>query len=193
MAIFTESKVRSRARRESTNFSKASADLLEERVQKQASVSGFDVFLSHAFDDKELLEGTVLLLEDLGYSVYLDWKNDPQLDRTKVTTATAAVLRERMRSCRCLLFAVTPEAKDSVWMRWELGWKDGENGRVAVLPIEGSTTYAWTGQQFLGLYPYASDGTIKDTGEMKYWIHRTQSCYVLFDEWLKGKEPSERK
>lgn len=192
MAIFTESKVRSRARRESTNFSKASSDLLEERVRKQASVYGFDVFLSHAFDDKELLEGTVLLLEDLGYSVYLDWKNDPQLDRAKVTTATAAVLRERMRSCQCLLFAVTPEAKDSVWMRWELGWKDGENGRVAILPIEGSTTDAWTGQQFLGLYPYASDGAIRSTGEMKYWIHRSESCYVLFDEWLNGKEPFER-
>lgn len=167
MALFTESSVRNRARKESTNFSKASSDLLAERVQKQASVSGFDIFFSHAFDDKELLEGTLLLLEDLGYSVYLDWKNDPQLDRTKVTTATAATLRKRMESCRCLLFAVTPDAKDSVWMRWELGWKDGENGRVAILPIEGSTTDKWEGQQFLGLYPYASDGPIKSTGVME--------------------------
>lgn len=192
MAIFTESQVRQRARREISNFSKAASVLLTERTEKQASVGSFDIFLSHAFDDKELLEGTVLLLEDFGYKVYLDWKNDPQLDRTKVTTVTAAVLRERMRSCRCLLFAVTPEAKDSVWMRWELGWKDGENGRVAILPIEGSTTDAWTGQQFLGLYPYASDGPIKITGAMKYWIHRKESCYVLFDEWLNGKEPFER-
>ena len=143
MALFTESTVRKRARQESTNFSKASSDLLVERVQKQASVAGFDIFLSHAFDDKELLEGSLLLLEDLGYSVYLDWKNDPQLDRTKVTTATADTLRKRMHSCRCLFFAVTPEAKDSVWMRWELGWKDGDNSRVAVLPIEGRTTEAW--------------------------------------------------
>ncbi len=167
MAIFTEFRVRARAQREMTNFSKAASILLSEWIQKQASVEGFDVFLSHAFDDKALLEGTVLLLEDLGCSTYLDWKNAPQLDWTKVTTATAGVLRERMRSCRCLLFAVTPEAKDSVWMRWELGWKDGQNGRVAVLPIEGSTTDAWTGQQFLGLYTYSSDGPIKRTGAMK--------------------------
>jgi len=192
MAIFTESAVRARARRETTNFSKAASVLLGERVQKQASAANFDIFLSHAFDDKELLEGTLLLLEDLGYNIYLDWKNDPQLDRTNVTTATASALRERMRSCRCLLFAVTPDAKDSVWMRWELGWKDGENGRVAILPIEGSTTDSWEGQQFLGLYPYASDGTIRNTEKMKYWIHRSKSCYILFDEWLDGKEPYNR-
>lgn len=190
MAIFTESAVRARARR-TTNFSKSASAVLSERVQKQASVTGFDIFLSHAFDDKELLQGTLLLLEDLGYKVYLDWKDDPQLDRTKVTTATAAALRERMRSSSSLLFAVTPDAKDSVWMRWELGWKDGQNGRVAILPIEGSSTEEWEGQQFLGLYPYASDGPLKRTGEMKFWIHQSETCYVLFDQWLAGKEPYE--
>lgn len=191
MSVFTETAVRARARRAvATHFSKSASTLLNERVEKQASIKGFDIFLSHAFDDKELLEGTVLTLEDLGYTVYLDWKNDPQLDRTKVTVATAGLLRQRMRSCRCLLFAVTPEARDSVWMRWELGWKDGENSRVAILPIEGSSTDAWEGQQFLGLYPYAADGT-DVFQKSRYWIHRSRSCYILFDKWLEGGEPVE--
>jgi len=31
-------------------------------------------------DDKELVLGVCLTLEDLGYSVYLDWRDDPTLD-----------------------------------------------------------------------------------------------------------------
>jgi hypothetical protein len=191
MATFTESALRARARRESTNFSKSASAVLTERVTAQASVVSFDVFLSHAYDDRELLAGAVLTIEDLGYSVYIDWREDPKLDRSKVTPATAAVLRERMRSSRCLFYSVTPLAKDSAWMKWELGCKDGHNNRAAILPIETEGSDHWSGQQFLGLYPYVSDGTIQNSQREALWIHRSRSCYVDFDYWLDGKEPYE--
>ena len=192
MAIFTESALRARARRETTNFSKTASAALTEKVAKQESLKTFDVFLSHAYDDRELLSGAVLSIEDLGYSVYIDWREDPKLDRTKVTPETAAILRERMRASRCLFYSVTPQAKDSAWMKWELGWKDGHNSRTAILPIETVGSESWSGQQFLGLYPYVSGGTIQDSRKEALWIHRSQSCYITFDSWLDGKEPIQR-
>jgi hypothetical protein len=189
MALFNETDLRNRAR-SAGGLYKSAASLLTEHVTKQASTTQFDIFLSHAFDDKELLLGTVLKLEDLGYRVYLDWRDDPQLDRTKVTTETAGQLRRRMRQSKALFYAVTPNERDSVWMKWELGFKDGENGKAAIQPIEGSSTDHYSGQQFLGLYPYAADGADKQ-GKQCLWIHKSSTCYVRFDYWLTGTEPSE--
>lgn len=191
MSLFTESAVRARARREMTNFSKSASAVLLERVRKQDAERAWHIFLSHAFLDREMLSGTVLLIEDLGYSVYIDWREDPELDRTQVTPATAAVLRERMRASKCLFYSVTPNAKESAWMKWELGWKDGQNNRTAILPIESEQTDSWSGQQFLGLYPYVAGGTIQSSQKGALWIHRSRNCYVNFDLWLEGKEPHE--
>lgn len=190
MPLFTESAVRARARREMTNFSKTPSAVLIERVDKQNSERAWDIFLSHAYLDREMLLGTVLTIEDLGYSVYIDWREDPKLDRTQVTPSTAEVLRDRMRASKCLFYSVTPNAKESAWMKWELGWKDGHNNRAAILPIVGETTETSNEQQFLGLYFYVSDGTILESKRNTLWIHRTPRCYVMFDEWLKGKEPT---
>jgi len=192
MATFTESALRARARRETTNFSKTASAVLTEKVTKQEDLKTFDVFLSHAYDDRELLTGVVLSIEDLGYSVYIDWREDPKLDRSQVTSATAAVLRERMRNSRCLFYSVTPSSKDSAWMKWELGWKDGHNNRTAILPIEKDGSDSWSGQQFLGLYPYVSGGKIEGSLKNALWIHRSSSCYIQFDAWLNGKEPIQR-
>jgi len=191
MSLFTESKVRARANREVTNFSKSARIVLAEHIQKQAGEAGHDIFLSHAFDDRDLLSGTVLLIEDLGYSVFLDWRDDPTLDRKRVTPATAGKLRERMKASRCLLYAITPAEKDSAWMKWELGYKDGENGRTAILPIAGSETEIFNEQEFLGLYPYMSEGLEKSSKKNRLWVNRTPSCYVMFDNWLNGESPAE--
>lgn len=192
MSLFTESAVRARARREMANFSKTASAVLLERVEKQAAERAWDIFLSHAFLDREMLSGTVLMIEDLGYSVYIDWREDPKLDRTQVTPATAAVLRERLRASKCLFYSVTPNAKESAWMKWELGWKDGHNNRTAILPIVNESTETSNEQQFLGLYPYVSDGTVKESNRKTLWIHRSSNCYVMFDDWLNGKEPTVR-
>ena len=100
------------------NFSAAS--LLTEQMKKQALVSQHDIFLSHAFDDKELILGVELTREDLSYTVYLDWRDDPSLDRKNVTAATAEKLRARMRASKCLFYASTENASNSKWMPWEL-------------------------------------------------------------------------
>ena len=94
MSLLTTSAVRARALQEDRGFH-ITAGLLEERMKKQASFVQHDIFLSHAFDDKELVLGVCLTLEDLGYSVYLDWRDDPTLDRKRVSPTTAAKLTSK--------------------------------------------------------------------------------------------------
>ena len=192
MSSIITSSLRARAKKAvATNFSNAGI-LLESQMRKQASVTAHDIFLSHAFDDKELILGVALTLEDFGYTVYLDWRDDPTLDRKNVNATTAAKLRERMRSARCLFYATTESASSSRWMPWELGFKDGQSNRSAILPIRDTVPTDFKGQEYLGIYPYVTQER-SDKQEEKLWVQRSATCYVVFEAWLAGTEPSERK
>ena len=60
-----------------------------------------------------------------GFRVYCDRYDDPELDRSKVSAATAEVLRDRMRVSNAMIYVVTANAHASKWMPWELGFFDG--------------------------------------------------------------------
>ena len=147
----------------------------------------YDVFLSHSYLDSKSVLGLKLLLEEFGLKVYVDWYDDPELDRTNVTPESAARLKKRMRSSKALLYAISENALGSRWTPWEIGFFDGINGNVAVVPIRSDGVKVdYEGQEYLGLYPYVSesigtsasnwmtpDGTTlwfvdKPTGEKRY-------------------------
>lgn len=98
------------------------AEAVAEAKTRAKETDTFDIFLSHSIRDAELVTGVVLLLKERGFSVYVDWNTDPQLDRSAVSRETAAVLRKRMRQCKALLFVATENASSSKWMPWELGY-----------------------------------------------------------------------
>ncbi len=135
--------------------------LAETALRKSAAASStatFDVFLSHAKEDAEVIAGVKSLLEARRLSVYVDWIDDPQLDRSRVTTGTATQLRTRMRQSRSLIFATSVSSSDSKWMPWELGYFDGfKPGHVAVLPLLKTPGSGFLGQEYLGLYPRIQD------------------------------------
>lgn len=114
----------------------------------------FDVFMSHSFKDAEVIAGLKLLLERSGLSVYVDWIDDAQLDRSQVTTETAGTLRQRMKNCSFLLYATSESSPNSKWMPWELGYFDGLNDSemVGIMPIVESADDDFKGQEYLGLY-----------------------------------------
>lgn len=128
----------------------------QQALRKQAQRTGpFDIFLSHAkLDEVLVLAAKEELERSTGLTVYVDWIDDPQLDRAKVTTATAATIRTRMRQCKALVYATSPAAATSRWMPWELGYFDGQKGdeHVSIMPILESSKETFTGLEFLGLY-----------------------------------------
>ena len=172
-------------------MTKTAASVLQEHVDAQERQASWDIFMSHAFDDKEIILGATKIIEDVGFTVYLDWRDDPLLDRKHVTAKTAMVLRERMRASKCLMYATTSNAAESKWMPWELGFKDGQSNRSAILPILTGSATAFAGTEFLGIYPYVEDGLEQGTTVNTLWVHRSSTCYVVLRGWLAGKEPTE--
>jgi len=200
MALFTRADLqRTAAFRKSLGFTKtASAKLLDEARKFDPSTL-YDVFLSHASLDADEIWELREDIQQLGYTVYVDWIDDPQLDRSRVTRKTAALLKERMHACRSLLFATTPHSQRSVWMPWELGYFDGMGRHVAVLPIleeEPAIEDAYVGREYLALYPYVSlNDTARSTParpRKELFINLAPDNYVSMKSWLDGSEPTPR-
>lgn len=80
MALFTEQQIRVRFEREKRTrnsrgyrYFSAIEALNEGRITDSAKQ--YDIFLSHSSKDKELIAGLKLILNDLGYTVYVDWND----------------------------------------------------------------------------------------------------------------------
>ncbi|MEL6647814.1 MAG: toll/interleukin-1 receptor domain-containing protein [Pseudomonadota bacterium] len=129
-----------------------------ERILKDAvntSATSFDVFLSHSKMDDKYVLGAKQILEEKGFSVYVDWINDPQLDRSMVTKRTADYLRQRMKQCSLMFYLHTKNSSLSKWCPWEMGFFDGNAHsapRTYVFPLVFSGE-SFQGQEYLELYP----------------------------------------
>ena len=193
MTTLTVATIRAKAQASTRYVSKSASLLLSEnvRAQTQTPTKTYDIFLSHSFQDAELILGLKLKLEqDFGHSVYVDWVDDPQLDRSKVDAATAEALRVRMNRCGCLLYAATENSTASKWMPWECGYFDGKFGRSAILPITDSAKNDYRGQEYLGVYPYIAEDTIKGQTTKVLWVQKSPNVYCTFAAWLKGSKPT---
>lgn len=161
-------------------YSKSASTILNESYNSFNQFKTYDIFLSHSYQDAEVILGLKKALEDFGYEVYVDWIDDKQLSRDNVNAHTANQLRNRMKNCRSLFFATSENSSDSKWMPWELGYYDGFRGKVAILPINNSSYQKDTfeGQEYLGLYNYVIDnyGVLY----IKYLNGTTKS----FREWV---------
>lgn len=203
MSLFTEQQIVARVSRQSVSgagydvSSKARVLLSEARSYQnspQGAIKTYDIFLSHSTNDSEKVAGLKLLLEDMGYSVYIDWIEDPQLNRANVTKATAAVLKGRMHTCRSLFYAFSENSSGSKWMPWELGYFDGIKQKAAVLPIKAGaqSTDTFTGTEYLGLYHYITVGN-DTSGRQRLWVRESATKYVVYEQWLQnGTQPIQR-
>ncbi|MCB9978574.1 MAG: toll/interleukin-1 receptor domain-containing protein [Rhodospirillales bacterium] len=153
MKFFTLNDIRRTAASSVTSFQSAER-ILKESARAHTSAKTYDIFLSHSFSDAELVLGVKKALEQEGYTVYVDWVDDPHLDRSNVTKETAQHIKNRMHTCKGLVYATSKNSKHSKWMPWELGYFDGHKpGQVSILPLVDSETDDFKGQEYLSLYP----------------------------------------
>jgi len=192
MALLTKSDLLSKVSKASGYFAEsnirnfAANELLNEKRAADRFTKTYDIFLSHSSEDAIYIKALRDYLVEAGYTVYVDWIEDPQLNRANVTKATAAVLRQRMNCCRSLLYATSDAARKSVWMPWELGYMDSKTGsRVVVVPIveDNAASGGFQGQEYLSLYPY-----LDKTGATLY-VHESVSKWVNFSDWIRGSNP----
>jgi hypothetical protein len=147
------------------------------------------MFLSHNFRDAEIVLGMKELFTEMGYKVYVDWIEDPQLNRRNVNKTTATKLKERMQKSESLFFITTENSTDSKWMPWECGYFDGIKRKVAIVPVvRNSSDEKYRGQEYLGLYPYCEKSLSRVGNELLY-IYESENIYLPYDEWVKQEEP----
>lgn len=165
--------------------------ILNENTRMYTQHQSFDIFLSHSSLDR----GEVLILIELfnkcGYSVYVDWIFDEQLDRNNVTPSTAETLRTRMKQSRGLSYLATSNASQSKWCPWELGYFDAKsNSRCCILPVLRESESTFNGQEYLGLYPYLEYEKIANSDKFDFWVcEHDSSKYIQLGLWLEGKNP----
>lgn len=174
------------------NLSRGKSTFMSSQIlnESKKTHTSFDIFLSHSYLDKEIIEGIYIELLNLGYSVYVDWIIDPKLDRSNVTKESASLIRRRLQSSKTLLLAISTNASISKWMPWELGYVDGNTNKCAILPIslgEHAPT-SYTGVEYLKLYPFVKKVPTLGAGE-KLFVIEKEFEYVIFDNWLKNVMP----
>jgi hypothetical protein len=192
MALFKESDVRAAGLKSEQYFSKSSEKILMAEVRDIPLDRAFNIFLCHSFEDAQPILGLETILEDMGYTVYIDHQVDPQLNRQQVTQATANQLRARMQHSAALFYVTSSNSPHSKWMPWELGYFDGLKSRASILPLVSDYTLTdeYSGQEYLGIYPYITRGPTRGVpAEDRLWVNWSQSEYILFEEWLRGREP----
>jgi hypothetical protein len=176
--------------RRQASFNATARSVINENVRKQetSSVQEYDVFLSHASEDAAIVLGIHEILTGRGLKVYVDWIDDAQLDRSKVTPATADLLRARMRSSKSMIFITTKNSSESKWMPWELGYFDGHRkALVGILPVMNSENDNFNGQEYLGLYPKVERLPLA-TGEGKdlFIVETSRRGYRNLDAFATG-------
>ena len=187
MAYLTEKEIRARAGQILQRVQKTAGQVLAEAAA--SNDQKFDIFLSHSSGEtQEVLLGVKALLEDNGFSVYIDKYSDPQLSPENATQKTATILRDRMRNSNSLLYLYSQHSKRSRWMPWELGFFDGLKGAVGVLPVTQNQEETFKGEEYLNLYPYVDVATAANSSDRRLWINAAADTYALLDRWVAGTE-----
>jgi hypothetical protein len=187
---FSEVELRSLAK-SSKILNESSSQILKSFASKHYESKRYDIFLSHSYQDAEVIHGLKIYIETtLGLSVYVDWIDTPELNRINVSKITANKLRSVMNNCKTMLVAYSESVPESKWVPWEVGYFDSSKGRIAVIPIAktDSSSEEFGGQEYLGLYSYAVHGKSQSGNEM-IWVQNNPKEYIELPKWVNGSEP----
>lgn len=162
--------------------------ILESNQQLQSEQYMYEIFLSHSFNDSEIVLGLKLYLENkLKLRTYVDWIDSPEMDRSCVNKDTAKKLKKNMKDSKSLIYATSDNSIKSRWMPWELGYFDGlKKGKIAILPITKSATDSFKGEEYLDLYDLV-EKEYYPYGELSRSIDKSSNLVVKgkkLNDWI---------
>lgn len=147
------------ALRESAEYRRINESFKKCQFEKLAK---YDVFLSHATDDKEMMQLSKAHFERLGKTVYVAELEDP-IDNNadeKITKEFVKTLQNAMAISDSFCYVLSAGERKSTWMPWELGYFDGKYGdekSIQVLSIINTSPTEenkYFGHEYLKLYPH---------------------------------------
>ncbi|WP_209435068.1 toll/interleukin-1 receptor domain-containing protein [Pedobacter ginsenosidimutans] len=143
------------------------------------------VFLSHAHQDKDVVEQARFFFENLGIAVYVDWADETMPERTNGETATRIKSQIITGTDKFVLLA-TNTAIASRWCNWEVGIADPfklSKNKMALLPL-ADTQGGWNGNEYLQIYPRIERNPRQFGGE-GYYIWYPNGDWMTLENWLK--------
>lgn len=147
----------------------------------------YPVFVAHSFHDRHAAWAIKQFIREFGeMEAYVDWIDDPLLDRTQVSPETAEVLRRRIGEASIVLLASSPLTRESRWVPWEIGYADGAGKKVGILPILDFRDQQWSGTEFFGLYPEFNLFVNANDKVLLGAPSRHPSFKVLLENWAKA-------
>jgi hypothetical protein len=183
MKYYTESYLKNLA--ESTK--RSSTESFSQIIMDSHKKTSYDIFLSHSFSDKKLIEGLYFELTSKGNSVYVDWIVDSHLDRKNITKETVERIRKRMKQCKSLIYAISENASSSKWMTWELGFMDGYVEKCAILPVTIYEDDSFDGHDFLSVYPVIAteevNGFYRTEKKINLYENKNKALLSSLNEW----------
>jgi hypothetical protein len=108
-------------------------------------------FLCHSHADAELAKGITKILNENGWSIYVDWEDTAMPD--KPTRETANRIQKKIVELTWFLFLATQNSMTSRWCPWEIGYADGKKqlNRIIIIPTMDNSG-AFHGNEYLQLY-----------------------------------------
>ena len=139
-----------------------------ENMQKTAASSCLkkSAFLCHSHMDEDLVKGLIVILEEAGVELYIDWKDHSMPNVPNSTTAK--IIQDKIKTCNIFLFLATANSKASRWCPWEIGYADSGGKGIYIIPTsDGSSTY---GNEYLELYPNIDAGIYNLSRQPGYFL-----------------------
>src|SRR5450830_1080378 len=134
--------------RNASNFvKKATAKTINEAKASNMATA----FLCHSHLDADLVKGTINLLNNDGWNVYVDWADSsmPAIPNRE----TAQLIQKKIVALNYFLFLATPNSMVSRWCPWEIGYATGEKpiDNILIIPTTDRSG-KWHGNEYLQLY-----------------------------------------
>jgi TIR domain len=121
-------------------------------IKSQSAEKKWDIFLSHSSKDKIIVLNFKKLLNNFGFLVYVDWIEDSDSERGKITP----MLKKAMVNSKVLIYLHSHNSKTSIWTPWEIGYFDSNKGNefIGIVPLEDENKdiSSYNGQEYLLQY-----------------------------------------
>lgn len=132
------------------------------------------VFLCHSHKDEQLVKGLVVILQEAGWQVYVDWADSSMPDVP--TRQTAETIKQKIEDLDYFLFLATANSMASKWCPWEIGYADGKKHIDSILVLPTADRLTTHGSEYLQLYRRVD---LSNAGQLAVWQPRDTQNGVL--------------
>lgn len=107
-------------------------------------------FLCHSHNDRDLVLGVQLKLQEIGMQLYIDWQDSAM--PSSPNRETALRIKEKIVQTDFFLYLATENSSSSRWCPWEIGYADGKKSIDKIITIPVKDRGHEYGAEYLQLY-----------------------------------------